>query len=1262
METLHMALTLGELAAPLKKKHQEPSLSEEEPESNYADLGETTTAISAGMRTDAAKTVKVTFTGEGNQLAVFRWKDTGETNDSSSTVKSESSAGKEESEELSYTEMRLGSRSQSVDENATPTVDAESHYITTHEIQLTELDHDADCDFGRGPRWDYDDDNLVYSFVDYASFESVNEDGIRAKSTQRMDVQSSRPPKLASVGAPVSTESELCESDKGTSSDESPIKTQDDRLPSTGQVQLAVNACPSTNCPEEEETPRYLMARNATGVFINSFNKDEALREHTRCFIPAPGRQHLASKLRGKDVNEYSSGASSSVSELDDADKEVRNLTAKSFRSLACPYFDAINLRTSSESSVSEHGLSFNRWSAFVDWNYGSMGRERSTLEATKRVEGKNGNAVTVTSQNGSSESTGKIEPRNKFQPERDKANAVTMTETLNVSYNIQSGLGTKHTYSAMGSRGTASLAIAKPARPVHEGANVPCEMDDSTEHTYKKAIFASSLLKNVISKKMQFEQECKMERDQMQHASPCPPAREQDSNINSTDTKGLQRQTSETGSGSVVSLEELGDIMDSASHVSEEEAQSSLCTATAEVKVESPSEARADPCESRKDPLPCSQNSAFKTWNDGEQDSFKLPPENDDKPTEKLASTTKTTATKERESENGKTTKMSHLYVPSSHLQPKVEAGGVHRGTSTPSECNQSGKPQEITIRLHSMKENNSNPFSISSLLTPNIAHPVKSHVVSMSDKAPHFMVRDVRDNKWKLQTPIHQVRDVRKLVKSSYRFVSLENVDNKTGTSVSHEESHPVKKDPDKAHFPSPMVIKCQSVNTSGIAQRAAKGNSEISRESETGRDASQCTRNESMRRVLGAKQTDPKPVRQKVECKLTNQAALEKLKAAVKTMEQLYVFDRNEWKRKTEAPRVVSDSHVLSLITSEEHGMGGKIDSEDDLGKVTNLDLHTEKICVKPAVEIETSKTVTTKRDSIDERCLLGLGSSLGSRTIAAAQQGSRTVQKCSNSGKPSSTKGPLCLKISPPKSRLEEQHRIGTTASETLCKPQHPHPTLSDSENYLTIPVKSRPKEPKHTHQHRPPQSHPPLQRSPVITDSWSPENSTATIVHPHTPHPQMLCITPPTDALAQNTQRKLLLDPTTGQCYLVDTPVPLQPVTQRLYYPESGRYVDVPMSVNPVPVSPVTLSPPYAPPAYFIYPPTLLPTHSHSQPSTYSEGDSTGSRPSGLYFTPPPGVATSSSKPVISITSQQGPRIIAPPSFDGTTMSFVVEHR
>ncbi|XP_037388579.1 uncharacterized protein C4orf54 homolog [Pygocentrus nattereri] len=1258
METLRAALTLGELEAPLKQK-QQPTISEVESESNYADLGETNTALSAGSRTNGTKTVKVMFTGEGNQLAVFRWRDTGDAKDSSSPVKTESSVGEEEQEELSYTEMRLGSRCQPEDENATPTADAESHYITTHEIQLTELDHDADCDFGHGSRWDYDDDNLVYSFVDYASFESVNEDGIRAKSSQRMDGQSSRPPKLAATGAPVSTESEPCESDKGTSSDESPCKMRDDRLCSTGQVHMAVKACPPVSAQEEDA--HYQTVRN-TGVFVNSISKDEALREHGRCFIPAPGRQHLASKLRGKDVNEYSSGASSSVSELDDADKEVRNLTAKSFRSLACPYFDAINLRTSSESSVSEHGL--NRWSTFVDWNYGGIGRERGTLEATKLAENKNSNVVTAMSQNLSSESASKIELRSNF---RSEAKDVTSTEMMNVSCNMEAGLITKSSHSPMGSCATANVAISKPARSENEAASQPSEVDDGTENTIKKAIFASSLLKNVISKKMQFEQEC-MEKVQMQHASPCPLDQELDSHRNSTGTNDLQRQTSEAGSRlSVVSLEELGDIMDSVSHLSEEEAQDSSHAPTAEVDVESPNKvavtSKADPSESKKGQLPCSQKSAFKTWKDGEQVVFKTHPGNDSKPAKMTPSTSEQAMEKKRENANGKTTKMSHLYVPSSHLlckergPVKFSGEGVHRETSGTLDRNQGGKPQEITIRLCSTKENNSNRFSIASLLTPNIGrNPVKSHVLSVSDKAPHFMVRDVRDNKWKLHTPIHQVRDVRKLVKSSYRFVSLENVEHKTVPSASHEESQVMKKEPDKAQFPSPMVIKCQSVNTSSGMQRSAKVSGETLRETEMGREISQCTRNDSMRRVACTKQPDPKLVKQKVECRLTNQAALEKLKAAVKTMEQLYVFDRNEWKRKTEAPQVVTDSHVLSLIASEEHRLTGKMDPEDEQRKFTNIESHTDRIRMKPVVQIDAPKTFTTKPESYDSRYLLGPGSSLGSKTAISAQQD----RQCSTRGKSSSTKGPLRLKISPSKTKLEEKEVISTTASETLAKPQHSHPALSDSENYLSIPVKSCPTDHNLAPQPRPSQSHPPLQRSPVVTDSWSPESPTATMVCHHTAHPQLLCITPPMDVPVPSTQRKLLLDPTTGQCYLVDTPIPLQPATQRLYFPESGRYLDVPLSVTPGSISPIPLSPAYATPPYFIYPPTLLPLHSQVQSSACSEGDSVGSAP-GLYLAPP-GVATSSTKPVISITSQQGPRIIAPPSFDGTTMSFVVEHR
>ena len=56
-------------------------------------------------------------------------------------------------------------------------------------------------------------------------------------------------------------------------------------------------------------------------------------------------------------------------------------------------------------------------------------------------------------------------------------------------------------------------------------------------------------------------------------------------------------------------------------------------------------------------------------------------------------------------------------------------------------------------------------------------------------------------------------------------------------------------------------------------------------------------------------------------------TSRNALEKLTAAVRSMEELYSFNRNEWKRKSDPLPLLTDSHVLSLIASEEReGAGG------------------------------------------------------------------------------------------------------------------------------------------------------------------------------------------------------------------------------------------------------------------------------------------------------------------------------------------------
>lgn len=163
------------------------------------------------------------------------------------------------------------------------------------------------------------------------------------------------------------------------------------------------------------------------------------------------------------------------------------------------------------------------------------------------------------------------------------------------------------------------------------------------------------------------------------------------------------------------------------------------------------------------------------------------------------------------------------------------------------------------------------------------------------------------------------------------------------------------------------------------------------------------------------------------------------------------------------------------------------------------------------------------------------------------------------------------------------------------------------------------------------------------------------------------------------------------------------------MTRRLFDPETGQYVDVPMTsqqqaVAPVslPVPPLALSPGAYGPTYMIYPgflPTVLPANTlQPTPIAHSTGSSElsqmatepPSKEAASTFTEAPyftasgqspasssssapaatsqlvgakGFAQLHGKPVISITSQPlGPRIIAPPSFDGTTMSFVVEHR
>lgn len=1411
-------------------------------ESNYVDLD---------MKPDGAKTVKVTFTGEGNQLSVVKCDgskqgehgeegeiisdffeeqledervavpgpvsgeppletltklpntDQDSENEKQRQVELDPSDCSEhvcsESEELQYTDMYLNSKTESddgasavlSDHCGSDTVEDESHYITTHEIQLTELDHDVDYDLGRGTCWDFEDNNLVYSFVDYASFESdeTQEGTLILEGRGQAKVQSNL------GGAVVSTEqedSDLCDSDKCASSDESVCKNQSGDA-NAGKIHLSIKT--SSRAVNE---PVNIFDNSTCGYtkhfgdrshfsFVSSGARAGPLCDRAPYFIPAPGRQHLATKLRRKDINEYSSGASSSISELDDADKEVRNLTAKSFRSLACPYFDAINLSTSSESSMSEYGL--NQWSAYVDWNYGniSRGRERSviahktssaTLEMNKTVDSKrHGKSSTgmrapqtkmyalnkrTTSQQSSSSSKN-IELRNPVQPKQRGV-------TLNFRCNVEAPEGARRPKCSKKARSNEVTGTVL----ARSGCEMQYHHTDSLGDTHKRAVFASSLLKNVISKKMQFEQERKMERGEIRDTypalSPCFQCKDQDGMKDRSQGRGLQRQTSESGSGYTVN---------SADDQRLEGSRPSSCESAEEQKSnKAPDDSEKGQHEPPKAPLSHSQSSAFNSLKEDE-----LKPVKEAEPAS--VNDTQTTA-KEGFDTSSMLTKL--LFVPSCQLLSKEKDFTEDSPSRAPvtgapagpqksekefktgnngnivgrEENGKGGKTPEIKICLRSVKENKGCTLNIANLLTPKISYntvntfraagDAKCHILSASDKIPNFTVRDIRDTKCKFQTPIYHVRDVRKLVKSSYRFVSLDNSKCSTAADKLEEKA---TKEPVKHLLPSPIVIKCHSVKTN-VKQQTAEG-SQKQAEAGLPSEASQSENTPShcaASRVppAASKQLHPEPseTQPNIETKLTKQrqekfageaaerrneptvpkqAALEKLKAAVKTMEQLYVFDRNEWKRKTQAPQPITDSHVLSLIASEEQGAEElEATGTDRLPQalISTTDAAQEDKGALNIIHVpytdDTFKTQSQQSKTFSNKSVLHFGN-----------KARVSISSVSNPIPPSTVRSsktpaaPLSVKIEPAKHGQVEQGKVKISPT---------NPTVaqacSDSENYLTIPGLGYTNEIKLLNREPVSREASPnvsqikagdSKRSPLIM-----EYPASSIYHhsgaktgPHAQQ-QVLCFsptipavspTPSTGETAPQTQRKMLLDPTTGHYYLVDTPI--QPTTKRLFDPETGQYVDVPMSHSPVapvtPVTPVTpmplslsplaLSPAAYAPTYMIYPgfipsPTLpvqavlsqSPCHSEDaggeklknarspRPETDAAGaesayySATGEAPQGPlqlpvslgHVTARGGAASSDRKPVISITTQQGPRIIAPPSFDGTTMSFVVEHR
>lgn len=1262
--------------------------------------------------------------------------------------------------------------------------DDEAHYITTHEILLAELsDNEGDFDRGSSATWDVEDGSQVCSFVDYASFDSeVAARGARAERTAVSTLRENDPSGSAKSDAAQESLSKAQQLLGGTS---------------VGQIQLSIRTTSrAINGPGkflEEGNILYRATRSgdvSRYVFRRVEGRGEAVRDRAQCFAVAPGRVHFGRKLRAKDGIEHSSGTSSAVSEPDDADKEVRTLTAKTFKSLAHPYFDAVNFGASSESSASERGVGINRWSTFVDMRYGDMSQkldktfsahQNSTTslemarnvgngghEGTIKVPGNKIFALNASAHN--TTSSNKVELMGKFR--QGQSGVITLTETLNFRCNVKSE-GERRANLAHNAPGSRSMEDVTDTLP-SSSRRVAQPPTKPKEDASKKAIFASSLIKNVISKKMQFEQERKMERGEIseQHQVSSPHSVHQESQVHT-----VRRQSSKVSESSsdctVTNADDLGDIagaqpVDTGGDSRGLETSPFVPQTHLESAYEAGIDAKKGTLDASKRTLLRSQNSAFRRWKDDELE-FQKDHKSDQTPEHMLRSASVEEPEGDRYASHGsKLTKMSHLYVPSIQLspsergEPQLRAGndsvgrdGAKTGLRSDSSLRVAesrgmipSKSPEIKINLRSVKSNKMEPVAVSKLPASNIGYHHAAGGIrnkdfrcqtlaaalkgESADKVPHFTVRDIRDNKAKLQTPIHQVRDVRKLVKSSYHFVSLDN-ENRPADRLSDQKRQSALK---TSNSVLPIVIKCQSVNTK---QPESFDNHRDLCDTDGGKSAhlkrtaggvpvgdpfsgpeGDCDPISESRLVPKWQGKICDPADKKSESKMASQMALEKLQAAVRTMEQLYVFEKNEWKRKTES-RPLTDSHVLSMIAREEHG--GPEDrtatptASPSIATLRGEDKHlkTSSSCDKCMTGNRTPAPIS----ATGGKNIFSLSSSI--KTSANMPQQSAVTQFGAKSFAPMSTKSPKSLK----NSQLLLNAREEAQSKESEKPTQESSAASADNENYLAIPVKSHASGDRQmlstdgaaaftfASQAQPtapralpssPKGQEDLSQasgcSSIVMETHSPEIPLAAVYHslPQTvtaSQPQLFCFSPaitPTPAL-EPFQRKILLDPTTGNYYLVDSPV--QPPTKRLYDPETGQYVEVPIpqpSTTPVPlsVSPLGLTPGAYGHTYMVYP-GFMPTPSvisaqtlvQSQMSLHSEGEaarkSSSQKTESVYMDSPFYITTARStqpgpggqqqvtsniplQPIISITSQQGPRIVAPPSFDGTTMSFVVEHR
>ncbi|XP_064367634.1 uncharacterized protein C4orf54 homolog [Dromaius novaehollandiae] len=1295
----------------------------------------------------------------------------------------------------------------------------EAHYISTHEIQLSEVEHDMDFDVGLAARWDFEDNNVIYSFVDYASFGSdetlgdtqTEEDNSCYLSTTTSD-PNNRTDSIDNTSSTeivsINSENDTPGTDKCASSEESQSKHPGDTSENpAGQILLSIKptsrAINESSNVHEKQNIIYaakhegdMSLRVSAAPERNSSLKQDAIHDHAKKFIAVPARlQTRCGAIRAKEVGEYSSGASSAVSELDDADKEVRNLTARAFRSLAYPYFDTLNFSSrASSASLSDNALGINRWSTYLDLKCSSLGPKAEQSLLRGPGPGPGGGQLCVRSNKSQTKALefvvskldGEIThveaPPAAAERRRAGSRVVTLLGTLSVG-------------------GEASGAAEAGRRP------------EAAEGASKKSKFASSLLKNVISKKMQLEHEFKMERGEITDTSytglsgALGGGREPEPGGGGRERPregGVQRQSSRHSEGSsdytVVTAEEAGEPGGSRSPASKastpREGGHSLDRAAP--AAEEACEVKRSASEAIKATFLRSQNSAFRSWKEREAER-----KEERAPVGKLKLSSRHDWRADLgELSAGKSTRMSRLFVPTmQHTAKEKEPGKQATKCSTAaSPCAVKPKAPEIKISLGSVQQPAEPPFSIAQLLTPHIAcaapaalprapdeargpqqRPLKG---DGADKVPQFLVRDVRDGKHKAQGPIHQVRDVRKLIKSSYSCDSGDNSSDKGSVASDQGGSEQKPRQLVIAGIPrslSPVVITCQAVGSGGARAAEPGAKAAAGRALACPPEGTILVHRTSGRlpvATIAPNKSDPRqPAVLKIVSKSAApwrhqpppppppppaekgkaaagggeedprdegkaapvQNALEKLTAAVRSMEELYSFNKREWKRKSD-PLPITDSHVLSLIASEERGAaprppaaakpqepaakGPAAPGAERLPRRASHPAAADKVSAKAAAFESLARQ--RQRGPPPPRAEPPAAGPRGPAPRAAGG-GAPAPGKAAADGGLQGQAAPRPLKLPAGGGEAEKGPDYLAMPLKAAAEPPPPpaaaggvRPSQVSAAAAAAALCSLQPfgaaKRPGGAASPGPP---PPALPAAEWRGAEEPPAPAAAApqpaeVPPAAVYPQplplaalpgapppLLCFSPsvaaPGAAAAAaepfpQTQRKVLLDVSTGQYYVVDTPVQ-QPLKRRLFDPETGQYVEVPVpqppAVGPVPLplSPLALNAGAYGATYMLYP-GFLPTaavlpagalprplsHPGSEASAAAEAGSPGAPAEAAFAESPYYVATGKgppparrgapeAKPLVSISSAAaGPRLVAPPSFDGTTMRFVVEHR